>query len=238
MKTFKVLGLLLTYPEGSLYQASEELVALLREEALLADRHIRRIEKFLTGQTGRDLMAVQEDYVQTFDQGRAHCLHLFEHVHGESRDRGQAMVNLGETYASRGLYINNNELPDYLPLFMEYLSLCPLDEARHLLGEAIDIIAMIGTKLEKRGSPYAAVFDVMEQLSAVKPDRIKIKAAFGNAPKDPETLEELDEQWKEAEAFSGDPVRDAGADCRGCNVLRPVPVPVPEPREARREVSR
>lgn len=219
MKTFKILGLLLTYPEGSVYRASEELVACLREEALLPDRRIRRIGQFLSEQTSKELMAVQENYVQTFDQGRAHCLHLFEHVHGESRDRGQAMVNLNETYASKGLYINNNELPDYLPLFMEYLSLCSFDEASHLLGEAIDIISMIGAKLGKRGSAYAAVFDAIEELSAVKPDRVKIKEVSENAPKDPETLEELDEQWREAEAFSGDPVKDAMVDCGNCNVL-------------------
>lgn len=215
MKTFKILGLLITYPEGSLYGASREITAILREEALLPEKLIGRIERFLTEQQDKELLEVQEDYVETFDRGRAHCLHLFEHIHGESRERGQAMVNLSETYATKGLYINNNELPDYLPLFMEYLFRCPFEEASGLLGEAIDVIAMIGAKLKKRKSPYAVVFEAIEVLSAVKPDQVRIKEALEVAPKDPETLEELDEEWREAEAFSADPV----ADCNTCNTF-------------------
>ncbi len=216
MKTFKILGLLLTYPEGSLYQAAEEITALLHEERVLPKKSIKRIESFLINQKGKDLLEVQEDYVETFDRGRAHCLHLFEHIHGESRDRGQAMVDLGDAYASKGLYINSHELPDYLPLFMEYLSHCPFEEASGLLGEAIDVIAMIGAKLRKRRSPYAEVFAGIEALSAVKPNQVKIEEALEQAPKDPETLEELDKEWKEAEAFSGDPLQDAGMDCNRC----------------------
>ena len=219
MKTFKTLGLLLTYPEGSLYKASDEITAILRDEAVLPEKQIKRIEAFLTRQQDKDLLEVQEDYVETFDRGRAHCLHLFEHIHGESRDRGQAMVDLSDTYASKGLYINNNELPDYLPLFMEYLSRLSFEEASGLLGEAIDVIAMIGAKLKKRKSPYAEVFAAIEALSAVKPDQVKVKEALENAPKDPETLEELDEEWKEAEAFSGDPLQDVATDCGSCNAF-------------------
>lgn len=215
MKTFKILGLLLTYPDGSLYQASEELTALLRAEAILPEKSVKRIETFLRSQKSKDLLDVQEDYVDTFDRGRAHCLHLFEHIHGESRDRGQAMVDLIESYASKEMYIHHNELPDYLPLFMEYLSRCAFEEASELLGEAIDVIAMIGVKLKKRGSPYATIFEAIEALSAVKPDKTTIYQAVEAAPADPQTLEELDEQWKEAEAFSGDPV----ADCNTCNAF-------------------
>ncbi len=118
MKTFKLLGLLLTYPEGTVYSESSELLQTLRSEALLPEKIIKKVETFLTAQKAQDLMAVQEDYVETFDRGRAHCLHLFEHIHGESRDRGQAMVDLSETYAAKGLHIDSSELPDYLPLFM------------------------------------------------------------------------------------------------------------------------
>ncbi len=215
MKTFKILGLLLTYPEGTVLDAADELLEILRAEAVLPEKSIRKIEQFLHTQNSSDLMDIQEDYVNTFDRGRAHCLHLFEHIHGESRDRGQAMVDLIDTYAEKGLYIDQGELPDYLPLFMEYLSRCKFEEARSLLGEAIDVIAAIGAKLKKRQSDYAVVFDAIEVLSAVKPDKIKIQEAIEKAPKDPESLEELDEQWKEAEAFSGNPQ----ADCNTCNAF-------------------
>ena len=219
MKTFKLLGLLLTYPEGTVFSASEELVLILREEALLPEKSIEKINAFLTTQRSRDLMDVQEEYVETFDRGRAHCLHLFEHIHGESRDRGQAMVDLSQTYAEKGLKIDSSELPDYLPLFMEYLSICEFLEASGLLGEAIDVIAMIGTKLKKTNSPYADIFESIEALSAVKADEVKVKEALAKAPKDPETLEELDAEWKEAEAFSGDPLADAAIDCSTCNAF-------------------
>lgn len=213
MKSFKILGLLLTYPEGSLYQAEDELLAILRRESVLPSRFIVSIGQFLQAQKCRELLQVQEEYVDTFDSGRAHCLHLFEHIHGESRDRGLAMVNLMEAYASKGLYIESGELPDYLPLFMEYLSCCPFKEACELLGEAIDVIAMIGAKLQRRQSPYAVIFASLEALSAVSVDKTRVAQALESAPKDPETLEELDEEWREAEAFSGDP----RADCHSCN---------------------
>ncbi|GJL98351.1 MAG: nitrate reductase molybdenum cofactor assembly chaperone [Methyloligella sp.] len=215
MKTFKILGLLLTYPEGSVLKAHDELLQAIQDEAILPKGAIKKIEHFIDVQNNKELLEIQEDYVDLFDRGRAHCLHLFEHIHGESRDRGQAMVDLIETYKSKGVYIDNNELPDYLPLFMEYLSHCSFHEASDLLGDAIDVIAVIGKKLEKRGSIYAEVFSAIEVLSSVKPDKTKIAQAIAEAPKDPETLEELDEEWKEAEAFSGDPV----ADCNSCNAF-------------------
>jgi nitrate reductase delta subunit len=191
----------------------------LRSEALLPEKIIKKVETFLTAQKVQDLMAVQEDYVETFDRGRAHCLHLFEHIHGESRDRGQAMVDLSETYAAKGLHIDSSELPDYLPLFMEYLSRCELQDATELLGEAIDVIAVIGAKLKKRKSPYADIFTSIEALSVVKADTEKIKTALREAHKDPETLEELDKQWKEAEAFTGNPLSDVAADSNTCNAF-------------------
>ncbi|MEP3476827.1 MAG: nitrate reductase molybdenum cofactor assembly chaperone [Hyphomicrobiales bacterium] len=215
MKTFKILGLLLTYPEGSVLKAHDELLQVIQDEAILPKGAIKKIEHFIDVQNNKELLEIQEDYVDLFDRGRAHCLHLFEHIHGESRDRGQAMVDLIETYKSKGVYIDNNELPDYLPLFMEYLSHCSFHEASDLLGDAIDVIAVIGKKLEKRGSIYAEVFSAIEVLSSVRPDKTKIAQAIAEAPKDPETLEELDEEWKEAEAFSGDPV----ADCNSCNAF-------------------
>jgi nitrate reductase delta subunit len=219
MKTFKLLGLLLTYPEGTIYSASDELTQVLREESLLPENTIKKLAKFLATQKSQDLMAVQEDYVATFDRGRAHCLHLFEHIHGESRDRGQAMVDLIDAYATKDLHIDSGELPDYLPLFMEYLSHCESSEASALLSEAIDVISVIGAKLKKRKSPYADVFAAITMLSSVKPDKSKIADALDKSPKDPETLEELDAEWKEVEAFTGDPLQDVSADCKACNAF-------------------
>ena len=216
MRSFKLLGLLLAYPNEAVVEASHDIVRILRAESLLSPQIVKALESFIHQRQLDDLLAIQEQYVDTFDRGRAHSLHLFEHVHGESRDRGQAMVDLMETYAAKDLYIDANELPDYLPLFLEYLSMCPLDEAVSLLGEAIDIIAIVGAKLHKRKSPYAVVFDAIESLSEVKPDKIRLQEMAEAMPKDPETLDELDEQWKEAAAFE-DAV-SPGA-CAPCGLL-------------------
>ena len=221
MKTFKYLGLLLTYPEGSVLSESEALLACLVDDKLLSDRSIKKVRQFLNDQKSRDLFDVQEEYVETFDRGRAHSLHLFEHIHGESRDRGQAMVDLLDMYASKNLIIDTGELPDYLPLFMEYLSLCAFEDAANLLGEAVNVISMVGAKLTKRKSPYATIFSVIEKLSAISPDKVKVKKALEKSPKDPETLEEIDAEWKEAEAFSGDPLQDVAKNCNSCNEFRP-----------------
>lgn len=213
MKTFKILGLLLTYPEGGVLKADQEIMQILKGEDLLPEKALSQIETFLETQNSKELLLVQENYVDTFDRGRAHSLHLFEHIHGESRDRGPAMIDLIETYKDKNLYISSNELPDYLPLFMEYLSRCSLEEAQQSLGEAIDIISLIGEKLKRIRSPYADVFSAIIALSLIKTDKKKLKKALEDAPKDPQTLEELDEEWKEAEAFGGDPLDN----CSGCN---------------------
>ena len=216
MKTFKMLGLLLTYPQQPLYDAFAAMRKVLQSEGMLPPKQLQAVTHFLQQQSARDLLDAQEEYVDTFDRGRAHCLHLFEHIHGESRDRGQAMVDLSETYADKGLVIANNELPDYLPLFMEYLALCPFAEARSLLSEAVDVIAMLGTKLKHSRSSYAVVFDAIVALSSVKPDTHRVQAALAAAVQDPQSLDELDAQWKEAAAFGGDPAKEAVDHCHQC----------------------
>lgn len=212
MKTYKILGLLLTYPDEQLGKASSELLTMLRKEAILPNKSIKKIDAFLAWQGSEELLALQEIYVGLFDRGRAHCLHLFEHVHGESRDRGQAMIDLSDMYASKNLTIDTGELPDYLPLFLEYLSLCEANEASEHLGDAIDIIAAIATKLERQDSPYAAVFDALVVLSSVKPDSIKIEKVIESSPKDPQSHEDLDAEWEDTPAFENN------VDCNGCAV--------------------
>src|SRR5574340_957832 len=108
-----------------------------------------------------------ENYVAVFDRNPSHSLHLFEHIHGESRDRGSAMVALLEEYWKRDFDASASELPDYVPLFLEFLSLLPADEALELLGDAVHVIATIGRKLDANGSPYATAFQVLEALSPV-----------------------------------------------------------------------
>lgn len=212
MKTFKVLGILLSYPQPGWLAHLPECETLLIEEKALPGKHLRGVLGFIDHLAKGDLYALQEEYVATFDRGRSHSLHLFEHIHGESRDRGQAMVNLAATYEARGFVIDQAELPDYVPLFLEFLSLCPSEEALALLGEPVDIIATIAARLKNRGSVYAVLFDSLLALSRVKPQQPRIEEAVAMTPED-DSLESLDREWEEAAAFAGPP---GPSDCRSC----------------------
>lgn len=212
MKTFKVLGLLLSYPESDWVCHLDECEEVLAQEQVLPKKQLKAVLAFIGDLKTSDIYSAQEEYVATFDRGRSHCLHLFEHIHGESRDRGQAMVNLANAYEEKGLYIDQAELPDYLPLFLEFLSLCPADEAVNLLSEPIDIVATIAARLRERKSPYAALFDATVALSRIKPDQEKIREVLEEGREDT-SLEALDREWEEAAAFGDQPDK---ADCGGC----------------------
>jgi nitrate reductase delta subunit len=212
MKTFKVLGLLLSYPETAWVAHLDECEQLLRRENVLPGKQLSAVLEYIAELKQADIYALQEDYVATFDRGRSHCLHLFEHIHGDSRDRGQAMVNLAAAYEKKGLYVGHGELPDYLPLFLEFLSMCPADEALALLGEPIDIIAAVGARLKRGSSRYAPLFGALVALSKIKPDSDRIRKVLDEDPED-DSLEALDKEWEEAAAF-GNPPDQAG--CGGC----------------------
>lgn len=216
MKTFKILGLMLSYPKPEMISHLDELIEVLEAEAILPQKNIKKIRALATEMQEGDIYEVQENFVDLFDRGRAHCLHLFEHIHGESRDRGQAMVNLVETYETKGLYLQKGELPDYLPLFLEYLSLCAPEEAFALLGDPITVIASIGVKLKKRGANYACLFEALKVLSKVKPDAEMIKSAEAE-PLEEFSHEEMDKDWEEAAAFDNTDVDQA--DCNSCDVF-------------------
>ena len=174
------------------------------EENFLPRKHLRAVLTFIDQLKIADIYDMQEEYVSTFDRGRSHSLHLFEHIHGESRDRGQAMVNLSAAYEEKGFFIDQAELPDYIPLFLEYLSLCPVNEAVELLGEPIDIMATIAVRLRKRNSPYNVLFDALVALSRVKPSQDKIDEVMAQDLED-NSLEALDKEWEEAAAFADQP---------------------------------
>jgi nitrate reductase molybdenum cofactor assembly chaperone NarJ/NarW len=206
MRTFKILGMLLSYPKQDMVDHLDQMAEVLKSEALLQKRPLKKVLKFIDYLKTGDIYEHQEEYVELFDRGRAHCLHMFEHIHGESRDRGQAMVNLIESYAERGFYMAEGELPDFLPLFLEYLSQCPAEEAVDLIGDPINVVATIGVRLKKRDSHYYLLFEAMQALAKVKPDAAVIAEAEAEKV-EVQTLDELDVEWEEAEAF------DNSVDC-------------------------
>lgn len=167
MKTFKALSLLLTYPESDWLAALPGIHAVLADEARLNDGAATRLVPLFDLLHESPLVALQGNYVATFDRNPSHSLHLFEHIHGESRDRGLAMIDLLQEYWKYDFDASAAGLPDHVPLFLEFLSRVPDDKALALLGDAVHALAAIGRKLDANGSPYASVFLVLEAMSPV-----------------------------------------------------------------------
>lgn len=217
MMIYRALAALLQYPTAELAGAAGEIAALVGREQLVSRRSFAAIERLTARLAVGDPLTAQEAYVGLFDRSRSLSLHLFEHIHGESRDRGQAMVNLAAHYETHGYGIDGNELPDYLPLFLEFLSLVEAGEAAGLLADVVHILAAIRTRLERRGSDYAGVFQALEELAGRRPDGAAV-AALLEGDKSPEAeAAELDKDWEEAPAFAGAP---DGAPDGGCPAAR------------------
>ena len=203
MKIYRALGALLQYPTAELAGAAGEIAAIVHAEERLSRRGRTAIDGLATRLRLSDLLTTQEAYVGLFDRSRSLSLHLFEHIHGESRDRGQAMINLAAHYQAHGYSIDANELPDYLPLFLEFLSLTEPEEATKLLSEVAHILAAIRIRLERRQSDYAGVFQVLEELTDKKPDRAVVEGLLEHDKPPAAEAAEIDREWEEAPAFSG-----------------------------------
>ncbi len=192
-RTYRALAALLTYPAPGLQAAAGEIAAVLEGEALIAPPLRDGLAPLLRDLEHGDIYDLQERYVALFDRGRAVSLHLFEHVHGESRDRGQAMADLVALYATHGLEMREGELPDYLPLFLEFLSLLPVAEAQALLAEPAAILRALADRLAKRDPGYAAVLFALAALA-----KAPTQGASAIPDEDPDDLAALDAAWEEA----------------------------------------
>lgn len=193
---FKVVSILLSYPTKELHEAMPEIRQVI--EALPVNRAVRDPLSSLAKDIGhRDIYDAQERYVFLFDRTRSLSLHLFEHVHGESRDRGQAMVDMMAMYEEDGFEIEARELPDYLPMFLEYLSTKPVADAISLLGQTSHILAAIRERLSARKSIYVNAFKALESLAKLKPDSKLVNDLLQVPDDDPSDLEALDEIWEE-----------------------------------------
>jgi nitrate reductase delta subunit len=196
-KTFKVLSALLTYPTAELQGAAADLRLVIAREGLLPKAIQRQLELLIDEIATGDLIDLQTRYVILFDRTRSLSLHLFEHVHGESRDRGQAMIDLRDLYEKHGLFVSAVELPDFLPLFLEYLSLRPLDEARETLAQPAHILAVLAERLRKLQSHYEAVFRALTALPTATPKDAEVSALLAEPDHDPSDLAALDAAWED-----------------------------------------
>ncbi len=199
IKTFKILSLLLSYPTEETYRLLPEVKKILRREKLLPADAVRDIGTFVDFFHKKSLLEWQEHYVQLFDLSRTVSLYLFEHVHGESRDRGQAMVDLAEVYAANGMALNPSELPDYLPVFLEFLAHQTPENASEYLADIIDIAATIHYRLKEADNPYQHVLFAILQLSARKPAEKIMKDTSSEIP-----VPGRDEMYEEPPVTFGD----------------------------------
>lgn len=195
--TFKALSALLSYPTAELQSAIPDIRDAVMSEGLAPRSAIARLEPLLGELETLDLYDLQERYVFLFDRTRSLSLHLFEHVHGESRDRGQAMVDLRDLYEQAGLDADARELPDFLPMFLEYLSMRPTHEAAALLREPLGVLVALKERLKKRRSSYAAVFRILEAIAGGEPSAKELDDLRKVADDDPQDLKALDALWED-----------------------------------------
>lgn len=190
--TLRVLAALLGYPDAAMRGHLPEMREILRRENVCAAARQQELVALIDALIDSAPLEAEAAYVQLFDRGRATSLHLFEHVHGDSRDRGPAMIDLAQTYEKAGLYLAPGELPDYLPVVLEFASTQPPREARAILGEMTHILSALFTALQQRGSAYASVLGALLELAGEKAQAVKIAA---EPP--------LDDAWAEPPAFGG-----------------------------------
>ena len=190
--SLRALARLIGYPAAQLRSELDTLLQVLDDEEVVPAKRRAELRALATGLLRQDPLLVEGHYVETFDRGRATSLHLFEHVHGDSRDRGPAMIDLVQTYEKAGLYLGPDELPDHLGVVLEFASTQPPALAKAFLGEMAHILNAIFSALLKRESSYAAVVATVLELAGHKAQAVPFKAD-----------EALDEAWAEPEAFDG-----------------------------------
>lgn len=205
-RTLKALSLILSYPTRELQAAMPEIGGVLASDTRLTAAARRALRPLVESLRDGDIYDLEERFVMLFDRSRTLSLNLFEHVHGASRDRGGAMVSLIETYRAGGFEPATSELPDHLPVLLEFLSTRPFAESRDTLADAAHIFAALEERLRRRESDYAAAFAALSMLSGVTADGEAVAGLLDQPEVDPDDLEALDAVWEESEVrFGPDP---------------------------------
>ena len=203
-KSLRVLALLLGYPDADLRAHLIDMRAALHAERALSASRLAELDALISTLGRKAELEVESDYVELFDRGRATSLHLFEHVHGDSRDRGPAMIDLTKTYEQSGLFLGEDEMPDFLPVVLEFTSTLQPRQAREFLGEMAHIFNAIFAALQQRESPYACVLGALLELAGEKASPVEVVAD-----------EPIDAIWEEPVVFDG---------CSSKGQARPDPV--------------
>lgn len=203
MKSFRALSALLSYPAEELKEAIPDIRRILAEEDVVSRKALVALEPLLQLLESTDVLAAQENYVLLFDRSRSLSLNLFEHVHGESRDRGGAMVDLLQMYQDSGFELVGSELPDHLPVLLEYLSTRDKTEARTILADAGAILAALADRLARRETPYAGVLAALAEFADARSTTEQAAALMAEPLDNPLDLAALDATYAEAQVVFG-----------------------------------
>ncbi len=204
MIELRALSALLSYPTPDLRQALPEVAAVITSSPLIAERERSGIVTLIDELAGSDPIDSEAGYVELFDRGRTTSLHLFEHLYGDSRDRGEAMVELKRIYERAGFDLTTSELPDYLPVLLEYLSCRDLAEAHEMLSDCAHILRRIAEALIARDSAYSSLLQALIVIAGEQPvDASSVSRARHER-------ESLDRDWLEEPAFAGVPLTGLG----------------------------
>jgi len=194
--SLKALAALLGYPSAELKANIAEVRGAIIREGVLSVADFARLKPLLGRFADDELLDLQATYSELFDRSRSLSLHLFEHVHGDSRERGQAMIDLGQQYVESGFFLNGGELPDFVPVFLEYASCLPPQEAREMLGQPAHVFAALAERLDKRGTDYAGIFHCLVSLAKTRIDADARAVVEENTPA--EDAADIDAEWEEA----------------------------------------
>ncbi len=208
MLILKVISHLLDYPTVEMFAAKDELKATVETCKELTSQNRTQLLDFIEELTARDIYDAQESYDLLFDRGRALSLLLFEHVHGESRDRGQAMVDLMNVYKTKGFEVNSSQLPDYIPLYLEFLSEQAPEYIEEWLGDICHLMTMLSERLIDRKCYYSILFDSLIEISGQEVD-LEARAEIAETVKTEErddTVEVIDKEWEDKEIRFDDPM--------------------------------
>lgn len=198
IKAYKILSLLLSYPSEELQQFLRDAEDELKREALLKEEILKEISVFVQHFQKMDIIDWQAHYVQLFDNSRSASLYIFEHLKGDSKDRGQAMVDMTGFYREQGLDLSQNELPDYVPVFLEFLSTLDQRKAAEYLSIPINIIQRVYIALSDSNNPYKYILNAVISLSEKAPDHEAVqKMIKAQKPMD------FDKEYAEAPVIFG-----------------------------------
>ncbi|WP_196159443.1 nitrate reductase molybdenum cofactor assembly chaperone [Reinekea sp. G2M2-21] len=214
MQLLKLISALLDYPSEPMQQAKDELVDVVQSSREIPKAQRDGISELIKHLCESELMTVQERYSEHFDRGRATSLLLFEHVHGESRDRGQAMVDLMDLYNQNGYHINVRELPDFIPMYLEFLSSQDDLTAREGLADVAHILGLLSARLSERESPYQVLFDALLVISGKQVNMVELKKKVATEERD-DTPEAFDKVWQEEQVTFG--AGDTAVQGGGCS---------------------